>query len=139
MSDKINIPNNSWIVVADGTGARLFSASIDNDEVSLTALDELDPQDPVEHGPSGSLPPEQTDQQVTEATFANQLAHTLYLRAHAGKYSALVVFADPVTLGQLRDLFHQEVTDRIVADVPKTLTNVPQQDLEVSLTKMLQP
>ena len=137
MSDSISIPNNSWIVVADGVGARFFSASVDGDQVTLTAINELDPNDPVEHGPSGSQPPEQSDQQKDEATFANQLAHTLYLRAHAGKFDDLVVIADPQTLGQLRVLFHKEVTDRVVAELPKTLTNLSLDDLEESMSRLL--
>ncbi len=137
MSKSIAIPNHSWIVVADGVGARLFSAAVDGERVALTSLNELELNDPVERGTSGTRPPEQTEQQKDEATFACQLARTLYLRAHAGKFDDLVVIADPQTLGQLRGLFHKEVTDRIVAEVPKTLTNLSPSDLEDSISRMM--
>lgn len=137
MSKFITIPDQSWIVVADGVGARLFSAAVEGERVKLTSLNELEPNDPIEHGPSGTLPPEQTEQQKDEATFAYQLAHMLYLKAHAGNFDDLVVIADPQTLGQLRALFHKEVAERIVAEVPKTLTNLSPTDLEDSISRML--
>lgn len=123
--------------MADGTGARLYSSNVDGQSLSLSEAKDFIPADPMEHGPSGSRPPEQTEQQRDEAAFAHQLANNLYLAAHAGKFEELVVIADPQTLGQLRAIFHQEVTDRIAAEFPKTLTNLPHEDLEDAVAKLL--
>ncbi len=137
MTSATALTNNTWIAIADGTGARLYAANSDGESLSLSETKELSPTDPLEHGPSGSRPPEQTEQQKDEAAFAHQLADRLYLAAHAGKFDQLVVIADPQTLGQLRGIFHQEVIDRIAAEFPKTLTNLPHQDLEVAVTNLL--
>jgi protein required for attachment to host cells len=136
MSNSIDLTNNPWIVVADGTGAKLYSSTVKNGDVSLQEVRDVEPQDEVHSGPSGVRPPEQTDQQTTEATFANQLAKSLYSSAHSGRFDALVVIADPQTLGQLREIFHKKVNEIIIAEVPKTLTNLSQHDLEDALSKM---
>lgn len=137
MNSKTALSKHSWIVVADGTGAKLYSSDVDGDSLSLSEVKDLEPADPLEHGPSGSLPPEQTEQQKVEATFSHQLAHDLYLAAHAGKFEQLVVIADPQTLGQLRGIFHQEVNERITSEFPKTLTNLPHKDLEAAVAKLM--
>lgn len=48
--------------------------------------------------------------------FAVDIADILYEKAHTGAYDRLVIVADPGTLGSLRE--------------PKTLTNLPLDDIE---------
>ena len=52
-------------------------------------------------GPAGKRPAESSIQETDEATFAKQLAKELYRRAHSGDFAALVLIADPQTLGQI--------------------------------------
>lgn len=130
MTDIISIPDGAYVLVADGTGGRLFSASAKGDRFSLTTLDALGPNYPKHEGPSGSRPPEQTDDQTEEATFAKHAAEALNSLAHAGKFSDLVVIADPQTLGQMRGVFNKVVTDRIACELRKTLTNLSKHELE---------
>lgn len=134
MTDKVSIPDGAYILVADGTGARLFSASATEDNLDLTAVDILEPDYEKHEGPSGSRPPEQTYEQTQEATFAKHAAEALNSMAYAGKFSDLVVIADPQTLGQMREVFNQAVTDRITCELPKTLVNLSRQELEQHLS-----
>lgn len=119
------IPENALIVVADGTGARFFRNAGSGTRLSLSAIGELAPADLLNAGPAGNRPPESTSQETDEATFAKQLARELYRRVHSEKVPALVLIADPQTLGQIRPLLHKEVKDRLVAEVGKTLTKAP--------------
>jgi len=119
------IPENALIVVADGTGARFFRNTGSENRLSLSAIGELAPADLLNAGPAGNRPPESTSQETDEATFAKQLARELYRRVHSEKVPALVLIADPQTLGQIRPLLHKEVKDRLVAEVGKTLTKAP--------------
>jgi len=119
------IPENALIVVADGTGARFFRNAGSENRLSLSAIGELAPADLLNAGPAGNRPPESTSQETDEATFAKQLARELYRRVHSEKVAALVLIADPQTLGQIRPLLHKEVKDRLVAEVGKTLTKAP--------------
>jgi protein required for attachment to host cells len=119
------IPENALIIVADGTGARFFRNAGSENRLSLSAIGELAPADLLNAGPAGNRPPESTSQETDEATFAKQLARELYRRVHSEKVPALVLIADPQTLGQIRPLLHKEVKDRLVAEVGKTLTKAP--------------
>ena len=131
MADKI--PHNALVVVADGTGARFFRNAGHESQVSLSAEGELTPTHLFEDGPAGKRPTESSHQETDEATFAKQLAQELYRRAHSGDFAALVLIADPQTLGQIRPTLHKEVQDRLVAEVGKTFTNASVKDIQNAL------
>ena len=101
--------------------------------MTLRADGELKPADLENDGPSGKRPPESTGQENDEATFAKQLAKELYRRAHAGDFAALVLIADPQTLGQIRPLLHKEVQSRLVSEHGKTLTKATIADIQKTL------
>lgn len=132
MADKI--PHNALVVVADGAGARFFRNSGQELSVTLKADGELRPAHLESDGPSGKRPSESTGQENDEATFAKQLAHELYRRAHLGDFAALVLIADPQTLGQIRPLLHKEVQSRLVAEHGKTLTKASIADIQKTLS-----
>lgn len=113
------------IVVADGERAKLFVNSGNKRDVNLRHVVTLTPQDLENDGPAGKRPPEQSLQDTDEATFAKQLSQALYQRLQSAPYKALVLMADPQTLGQIRPLLHGEVVGRTIAEIPKTLTNAP--------------
>lgn len=128
------IPGNTMVVVADGTGARVFRNTGDGNAVSLRQDEVLEPQNLNDDGPSGSQPTEATGQQRDEAIFAKQLAHRLNRDALDGRYEHLVLVADPQTLGQMRPQLHKEVQQRLLAEIGKTLTNAPVADIERALS-----
>ncbi len=127
------IPHNALVVVADGAGARLFRNSGQENKVTLTADGAFKPSHLLDDGPAGHRPPESSGQETNEATFAKQLAKELYRRAHSGDFTALVLIADPQTLGQIRPSLHKEVRERLVAEVAKTLTKSSIADIQKAL------
>ena len=46
-------------------------------------------------------------------------------RAIAGEIEALLVIADPKTLGEMRQHYHSELGKRLVGEIDKTLTGQP--------------
>ena len=131
MADKI--PHHALVVVADGTGARFFRNASHEHTVSLAAEGEFTPSQLLDDGPAGKRPTESSPQETDEATFAKQLAQELYRRAHRGDFVALVLIADPQTLGHIRPALHKEVQDRLVAEVGKTLTKASIMDIQHAL------
>ncbi len=127
------IPAGAWVVVADGTGARLFHNIGKGATVSLKQQKLLEPEDLEDDGPSGKRPAEQSEQAKDEATFAKQLAHHLNAAALKQEFADLVLMADPQTLGQLRPQLHNETTRRIIKEIAKTFTNAPLEDIEAAL------
>ncbi len=127
------IPTGTWIVVADGAGARLFHNIAKGATVSLKQEKLLEPKDLADDGPSGRRPTEQSEQASDEATFAKQLAHFLNAAALKQEFSDLILMADPQTLGQLRPQLHNETTRRIIKEIAKTFTNSPLEDIQAAL------
>ncbi len=127
------IPHKALIVVADGTGARFFRNTGNESKISLSADSSLSPVNLNAEGPAGKQPPESSQQETDEATFAKQLANELYRRAHNGDYSALVLIADPQTLGQIRPSLHKEVQQRLITQIGKTLTKASLADIQDAL------
>jgi protein required for attachment to host cells len=128
------MPHNTLIVVADGTGARFFRNSGQENKVSLSADGEFKPTNLLSAGPAGKRPRKSTDQETDEATFAKQLAKELYRRVHSGGFAALVLIADPQTLGQIRPSLHKEIQDRLVSEIGKTLTKASITDIQKALS-----
>ena len=125
-----DIPKNALVVVTTGAEAKLYRNEGESGELKLTQSDSLTPTNLENEGPSGSRPPESSDRETDEATFSKQLAQHLYKRAHAGQFDHLALVADPDTLGELRPLLHQEVTNKIVLELNKTLINSPVDEIE---------
>ena len=132
MTNKI--PHKALVVVADGAGAKYFRTSGHENKITLTADGRFDPSNLDDDGPARKRPPESSQQETDEATFAKQLAKELYRRAHAGDFETMVLIADPQTLGQIRPSLHKEVRDKIVAEWSKTLTSASTADIEKVLS-----
>ncbi|WP_202845552.1 host attachment family protein [Luteimonas saliphila] len=127
------VPSEALVVVADGGGARLFRNRGDERSLALHQVELRELMNMDDDGPAGSMPGESTGQQIDEATFAKQLALALNDGALKHQYEALVLIADPGTLGRMRPLLHKEVQARMVTELAKTLTNAPVEDIERAL------
>ena len=123
----------TWILVADGTEARLFHNVGNATTLSLRQDEVLVPENLVDDGPARRTPPESGEQGIDEATFAKQLARRLNADALRNAYEHLVLVADPQTLGQIRPQLHKETEKRIVRYIAKTLTKAPLKDIERAL------
>ncbi len=138
------LKNGTWVVVADGEKALFLRNVTDSEDphLEVIAKEEQDnPQDSEQatdrpgrvqqSANHGSSAYEETDfHALAKDRFAADLADILYERAHKGKFDSLVLVASPGVLGELRNKLHQEVTKRIVGEIPKTLTNHPLKDIE---------
>ena len=126
-------PPNAFVVITSGSDVKFFRNDGTASEIKLKHVGDLSPQNLDNEGPSGSRPPESSQQETDEATFAKQLAQHLYTKAHRGDFDHLVLVADPDTLGEIRPILHQEVTQKITFELAKTLINSPTNDIERSL------
>lgn len=127
------IPRGAWVLVADGTSARLFTnIGAPMGQVKLLQEESII-LDPAEGEMPGVLPTETTAQEAEEASFARQLAHRLNQEALAGRFEHLVLAADPQTLGQIRPNLHEEVRSRLLAELAKNYTNLRLEQIEQAL------
>ena len=143
MSD-IKLKHEGWVVVADGEKALFLYNAGDAAHPNLQVFRELEHENPPtrEQGTdkagrySDALGPNRSAVQNTDwhklekERFAKEISERLYKYAHAGRFGSLVLVAPPSVLGDLRKELHQEVSERIVAEVGKDLTGHPVDRIE---------
>ena len=142
------LSNGTWIVVADAEKALLMENVTDHDNPNFNIISRTDSPVPDEysdrpgrHADTGahqkSALSENDWHALARDKFAKDLASLLYGFAHQGRYSRLVIAAAPDLLGALRGELHKEVSDKVIAEIPKTLTNHTPRKLEALIKSEL--
>ncbi len=140
----IALKHEGWVVVADGEKALFLYNEGDALYPNLKVFREMEHENPpsreqgtdrpgrlADTGDSHRSAVEPTDwHRIEKERFAREIADRLYAFAHKGRFDQLVLVAPPHVLGDLRKELHQEVSDRIVAEVPKDLTKHPVDRIE---------
>jgi protein required for attachment to host cells len=146
---KITLPQNSWVIVADGQRA-LFLRN-DGDEVypnlrTDTVLEHDNPptreQGTDRPGRLADTPDQhrsalaETDwHQVEQEKFLGGVADLLKEGVHSGRYGKIVLVAPPEALGILRKALDRQVLEHVIAEVGKDLTRQPLSDIEKALSR----
>ncbi|QYX57774.1 host attachment family protein [Roseovarius sp. SCSIO 43702] len=135
---------NTLVVVTDSEKALFLRNLTDHEDPNFEVEDQEEQDNPSDAEQSanrrGRMPDtgeghrsamDDTDwHELAKERFAKDLSDILYKEAHAGNFDHLVIAASPQVLGVLREEMHSEVLDRLVADIPKTLTNHPVDEIE---------
>lgn len=133
------LPTATWVMVGDGEKALFLENVGDAFQPQLEVVQLFEHENPPtrEQGAdkpgrySDALGPhrsavEDTDwHHLEKERFAKEIADKLYKAAHRGRFRKLVIAAPPLILGELRKALHPEVSQRIMFEVDKTLTNLP--------------
>lgn len=138
------VDNKVWVLVADGEKALFFENTGTPKSPDFRVVREMEQENPATRE-QGTAPPgrvndpgtgqksamEQTDwHRLAEERFAKDLADLLYRYATDKRYRQIVLCAAPRILGELRKELHAIVKDRVIGEVPKTLTNHPVDQIE---------
>lgn len=143
----VSIDHNAWVMVGDGEKALFFRNEGDATHPNLEVVDVLEQENPrtseqgtdrpgrafSSMGSRRSAMQETNWHKLEKHRFAKEIADILYTAAHRGDYSQLVIAAPPMIMGDLRKAMHKEVSDKIVAEVAKDLTNMPSDAIEKAL------
>lgn len=146
------LKDGTWVLVPDSEKALILANRGDGDPPDLRLLRKTEQDNSPDreqgtdrpgrtqssHGPGDSAYDETDWHELGKERNAGDLADLLHKHAHASSYSELVLIAAPEVLGNLRKALHEEVVDRVVAEGPKGLTQVPLDQLEMRLTKDLE-
>ncbi len=138
----------TWVLVADGEKALILENHGDAEFPNLQVRRKEEHDNPKTIDQAANRPGRMADSQgnksafddtdwheLAKERFAHDLADLLYERAHKGMFEHLVIVAGPNVLGELRKTMHKEVADKVVAEVPKTLTGQPLDVLEKSVVQ----
>jgi len=138
------IDNGTWVLIADGEKALFLENKTDGQDPFFEVFREEEQDNPPNREQAANRPGRFNDgpsvhrsavadtdwHELAKDRFAHDLADILYKQAHKGRLSKLVIVAPPNTLGELRQELHQEVTQKVIGEVPKTLTNHPIDEIE---------
>ncbi|MCZ7676019.1 MAG: host attachment family protein [Roseovarius sp.] len=147
------LTNGTWVLIANGEKAMFLRNDLDeiNPGLSVVRLEEQEIRSDSEYmddrpgrrpdlGPGQRSAMETPDwHAIAKERFADEMADILYRYAHGGKFDRIVLVAPSRILGELRDKMHKVVTDRVVAEVSKDLTNHPLHKVEEMLKAELDP
>ena len=138
------LKNGAWVLIADGEKALFLRNDLDAQDLDLNVVRIEEQENPSDGEQSANRPGRMHDggpgqksavddtdwHELAKERFASDMADILYKQAHKGKFDEIVVVAPPQTLGELRKEMHQEVSDKVIAEIPKTLTNHPIDKIE---------
>jgi len=135
---NIMLNRHTWVVVADSEKALFLCNGRDMKNVQLGIIHQMHhsnratrEQGSDRPGRLGRSAVEDADRhEISKKRFAKEIADALYGYAHRGEFERLVIVAPPLMLGEMRQEFHKEVSDRIVSEIPKTLTNHSTNDIQ---------
>lgn len=127
--------DDTWVVVADGGGARIFRT--DAEMLEITRIEQLG----NDHSAGTHRHREQggTDSahHAAEKKFAHELAQKLTQYANQHRFRDLVLVAPPHFLGDLRNDLPKSVAAHVTASLPKDLASEPDHQLAPHLRKLL--
>lgn len=140
----VMLNRKTWVVVADGEKALFLHNQREVNNVELRTIHEMTQSNPATREQGTDKPgrfsdgptahrsaAEETDwHEIAKKRFAKEVADELYSFAHKGEFERLVIIAPPLVLGEMRQEFHKEVSDKVVSEIPKTLTNHPISDIQ---------
>ena len=144
----MELPNNAFVVVADGRKMLFFRNEGDAAYPNLVVERVREQDNPSDGDQSTDAPGtafssngsgrssyQETDfHQLEEDRFAAETAELLKKRALRNDYESLVIVAPPKTLGELRKHYHKEVSSRLIGELDKDLTGHPVAEIESALT-----
>jgi protein required for attachment to host cells len=138
------LDNGTWVLIADGEKALFLENRTDGEDPFFEVIREEEQDNPPTREQAANRPGRNNDgpgdhrsalddtdwHQLAKDRFAHELADILYRQAHKGRFDKIVLVAPAKTLGELRQQLHKEVADKVVGEVPKTLTNHPLDEIE---------
>jgi protein required for attachment to host cells len=152
MARKSGVPQNAWVVVADGEKVLYLVNKGDEMDMNLVVRDKTEQENPAAQDWAANKPGRFNDgpsvqrsavddtdwHQLEKERFAKDVANQLYEDVHKGRFSDLIIIASRVALSELRKELHPEVEKCVRLDVAKVLTNHPIDEIETLLSRELQ-
>ena len=144
----------TWILIADGARAKVLKhqgrggelePALDEDMVGMALGHQT--KDLVSDQPGETkdragfaqrrMDPPMEPQRYAKLSFARDVARMLTEALNRGEYDRLVICAPPKALGDLRQELPTTVRDRVVAEINKDLTTMPDNELKEQVREYL--
>lgn len=145
-------PVRTWILLADGAQARVYEnlgpgKGLQHVSGYDLSQERLQSQDIVTDRPGRSfsssgpgrsaMEPPTDPAEKREDDFTRKLADILASAEQKKTFDRLIIIAAPTALGSLRAHLNSHVRTKVIAELPKDLTGVPEKDLGKHLDGVL--
>lgn len=148
----ILLKTGSWVLVADGKKAIFLRNDLNTRDYDLRVVWHQETENPPSiaqcsdrAGRANSVPGmrraalQDTDwHQLSEDNYVKEIAEILDRAAHDGAFDEIVIVAPPKALGDLRVEINPNAVKKVIAEIPKTLTNHPIEKIESLLKSELE-
>lgn len=146
------MPETTWILIADGTRARVFEHHRSLRSFELVFEDDRpelrdsagmrDSDRPGRiHESVGqvrhAMQPHTTPDERNREEFSRDLIERMRLGANEHRFSQLLLVAPPAMLGALRSHLDEGLRERVIAELDKDLTRIPAHELPEHLAQWL--
>jgi protein required for attachment to host cells len=144
-----------WILIADASGARVFSTNAREAPLQLVRqisnpsgrarTQELVTDKPgrgfegMGTATRSAMEPRTTAHEAAAENFASELAQLLDAEAGKQSFSAVAIVAPPHLLGMIRGRLSRRVQQLLRATLDRDLAHVPERDLRPHLTSLFVP
>ncbi|MGI9355829.1 MAG: host attachment family protein [Rhizobiaceae bacterium] len=143
----MNIDHDAWVVVADSEKALFLRNEGNRNHLQLELVNGVEQDNPPNREQGVSRPGRLYDgttshrsavtntdwHRLNKEKFAKQISDKLHELARAKKFEKLVLVSAPLILGEMRKQLHHEVTEKVIGEVEKNLTNLPIHEIEKHL------
>lgn len=141
----------TWFVLADGSRARFLTRRTEGPGYEIVGNHESPeahlashqimsdrPGRTQESGYSGrhAIEPRQDAHQARKTSFVHSVADHLNAESARGVFDDLVIYAPPRALAELRASLDERTRQKIKAELPKDLTNLPLAELPEHFAKL---
>jgi protein required for attachment to host cells len=131
------LKTGSWVLVADGQKALFLRNDGDTKNYDLRVVWHQETENPPSIAQGAAL--QDTDwHQLSEDNYVKEIAEILDRAAHDGAFDEIVIVAPPKALGDLRVEINPNAVKKVIAEIPKTLTNHPIEKIESLLKSELE-
>ena len=120
-------PETTWILIADGSGARILEAlgggnyfsehSVSGGHRSVSDAETAPPRHVLEDRPRAV--------KILESLFAHQLGSMLTEHLRNAAFDRLILIAPSAMLSELRKMLSPAVREKVILEIEKDLTDVP--------------
>lgn len=145
------LKTGAWVLIADGKKALFLRNNLNTKEYDLRVVWHQTLENPASRlqgtdrpgrataspGARGGALQETDWHQLAEDRFAEEVATILNKAAQDGAFEDIVIVAPPAVLGELRPKLSPQTAPRVLAEIPKTLTNHPIDKIESVLKTAL--
>lgn len=147
------LAQGAWVVVADGEKALVLVNRGDKHSIDLEVVRKEEQDNPPAQDWATDRPGRMNDgaggphksaleptdwHQMEKDRFATDLADLLHTAARKSRFETLVIIASQSTLGVLRKALHQSVSEKVILELPKSLTNQPVKTIEEQVMAALE-